>query len=57
MELKEWNGLENVEPLTAFVDYDEDFYLVKEEILPDGRKKVILKEKATGEIIQRVNPN
>jgi len=27
--------------------------LVKEEILPDGRKKVILKNMISGEIIQR----
>ncbi|MBN1820801.1 MAG: Gfo/Idh/MocA family oxidoreductase [Prolixibacteraceae bacterium] len=54
VELKEWNGLEDVEPLTAFVDYDKDHYLVKEEVLPDGRKKVILKVKTSGEIIQKV---
>jgi predicted dehydrogenase len=53
VELNEWRGLENVEPLSAFVEYDSKHWLVKEELLPDGRKKVILKEKESGEIIQR----
>jgi predicted dehydrogenase len=53
VELNEWRGLEKVEPLSAFVEYDSGHWLVKEELLPDGRKKVILKEKASGEIIQR----
>lgn len=35
-------------------EYDDDHFLVKEEILPDGRKKLILKEKSGGKIIQRV---
>jgi predicted dehydrogenase len=54
VELNEWRGDENVEPLSAFVEYDQNHWLVKEEILPDGRKKVILKEKETREIIERV---
>jgi predicted dehydrogenase len=50
--LNEWRGSETVEPLTAFVDYNAEFWLVKEEMLPDGRKKVILKSKKSGEIVQ-----
>jgi len=53
VELNEWRGLENVEPISAFVEYDPLHWLVKEELLPDGRKKVILKEKESGKIIQR----
>ncbi|MEN8118691.1 MAG: Gfo/Idh/MocA family oxidoreductase, partial [Bacteroidota bacterium] len=53
VELKEWRGKTDVEPLSAFVEYDENHWLVKEELLPDGRKKVILKNKASGEILQR----
>lgn len=53
VELKEWRGKTEVEPLSAFVEFDEKHWLVKEELLPDGRKKVILKEKVSGEIIQR----
>lgn len=54
VELKEWRGDNEVEPLTAFVEYDKDNWLVKTETLPDGRKKVILKNKDTGEITQMV---
>jgi hypothetical protein len=43
-----------VEPLTAFVEYDKDNWLVKTETLPDGRKKVILKDKKSGEITQHL---
>ncbi len=51
--LKEWRGKTEVEPLSAFVEYDKDYWLVKEELLPDGRKKLVLKEKESGQIIQR----
>ncbi len=53
VELKEWRGKTEVEPLSAFVEYDDKHWLVKEEILPDGRKKVILKEKNSGTIIEK----
>ena len=53
VELKEWRGKTEVEPLSAFVEYDVNHWLVKEELLPDGRKKVILKEKVSGKIIQK----
>jgi hypothetical protein len=53
VELNEWRGKTEVEPLSAFVEYDKNHWLVKEELLPDGRKKVILKEKTSGKIIQR----
>jgi predicted dehydrogenase len=53
VELFEWRGSSKVGPLTAFIEYDRDFWLVKDEILPDGRKRIILKNKISGEIIQR----
>jgi hypothetical protein len=53
VELNEWRGKTEVEPLSAFVEYDINHWLVKEELLPDGRKKVILKDKVSGEIIQK----
>lgn len=53
VELKEWRGADNLETHTSFVDYDKDHWLVKEEVLPDGRKKVILKVKKSDEIKER----
>jgi hypothetical protein len=35
-------------------DYDDDHYLIKGEILPDGRKKVIIKHKETGVISEKL---
>jgi predicted dehydrogenase len=54
VEMKEWRGRDEVEPLSAFIEYDDSYWLVKEETLPDNRKKVILKDKASGEIIEKV---
>ncbi len=53
VELHEWRGDTEVEPLSAFEEYDRDHWLVKTEIMPGGQKKVILKNKATGSITQR----
>ena len=38
----------------SFVDYDVDYYLIKEEKMPDGKTKLILRDKNTGEVVQRV---
>ncbi len=53
VELNEWRGKTDTETLTAFVEYDEYHWLVKEEVLPDGRKKAILKEKSSGKITEK----
>ncbi|MDA0194515.1 MAG: Gfo/Idh/MocA family oxidoreductase [Bacteroidetes bacterium] len=52
VELKTWRGRETVEKLSELVDYDDEHYLIKEEKLPDGSIKVILKHKVSGKIIQ-----
>jgi hypothetical protein len=36
------------------VDYDKDHYLVKEETTHYGAKKLILKEKQSGKIVEKV---
>jgi predicted dehydrogenase len=38
----------------SMAEYDAEHFLVKEEKMPDGRTKLILKEKAGGKIIQKV---
>nr|WKN35365.1 Gfo/Idh/MocA family oxidoreductase [Tunicatimonas sp. TK19036] len=53
VQLPVWRGnTEGSQPLGA-KEYDELHWLIKEEHLPDGRKKVILKEKTSGNIIER----
>ena len=52
--LKEWRGKdEEQEGGPGLIDYDKDFYLVKEEKMPGGEVKLILKDKSTGKIIER----
>jgi predicted dehydrogenase len=52
--LEVWRGGEGAYEKEAFKVYDDAYYLIKEELLPDGRKKLILKDKTSGEIVQRV---
>lgn len=54
IEIADWRGRTDVTEVSPFVDYDEKHYLIKEELLPDGRKKIILKDKSTSEISQIV---
>lgn len=38
-----------------FKSFDDENYLIKEEVLPNGDRKRLLKNKKTGKILQRVN--
>ena len=49
-----WRGRENVESISVTRDFDEDHFLVKQEQMPDGKTKTIVRNKKTGEISQRV---
>jgi predicted dehydrogenase len=51
--IDDWRGDETADKKDAYASFDDDFYLIKEEVLPNGDKKIILKHKLTGEIIQR----
>lgn len=52
--LEDWRGAEKTGETVRLADYDETHFLIKEEKLPDGRTKLILKEKAGGKIVQKV---
>ncbi|HLX94103.1 MAG TPA: hypothetical protein VKR32_20610, partial [Puia sp.] len=49
-----WRGLVGVGKDSHLVEYDSENYLVKEEITHYGAKKVILKNKASGKISEKV---
>jgi predicted dehydrogenase len=51
--LDDWRGEETSMIQQNLVSYDEGYYLVKEEILPNGDQILILKNKLTGEVIQK----
>ncbi|MCC7450398.1 MAG: Gfo/Idh/MocA family oxidoreductase [Anaerolineae bacterium] len=54
VELADWRGAADSGTKVALTDYDADHYLIKEEKMPDGRTKVILKNKASGSITQKI---
>lgn len=54
VRLATWRGRKDVEKISALTEYDADHWLVKEEVTHYGAKKVILKEKESGRIIERV---
>lgn len=51
VDLPEWRGKRGLTKPSVFQDYDEAHWFIKEEVLPNGDKKLILKQKETGEII------
>jgi len=52
--LEDWRGQEGEASESLMKDYDAHHFLIKEEKMPDGRIKLILKEKAGGKIVQKV---
>ena len=52
VRLKVWKGKEKTGPISEIREYDKDHLFVKEERMPDGKVKVILKNKKTGKVLQ-----
>lgn len=52
VDLPVWRGLSGLSKPSVYQEYDQDHWFIKEEILPNGDKKVIVKKKATGEILE-----
>lgn len=54
VKLEEWRGLpDDAVQVQKEVEFDENHWLLKEEILPDGSRKILLKEKTSGKLVQR----
>jgi predicted dehydrogenase len=51
--IEDWRGSDEVKIKHELTSYDKDHYLIKEETLPSGEKKVIVKNKKTGSIEKR----
>jgi predicted dehydrogenase len=49
-----WRGKEKATTAQKATDYDEQYLLIKEETMPDGKTKLILKDKESGKIVQRI---
>lgn len=52
--LDDWRGSEDVSAGVQMTDYDAQHFLIKEEKMPDGSTKLILKEKTSGKVIQKI---
>ena len=50
IQLPEWRGKRGLTKPSVYQEYDEKHWLIKEEILPNGDKKIIVKDKSTGVI-------
>jgi predicted dehydrogenase len=53
VNLPVWRGQTGVQKPSVFQEYDAEHWLIKDEILPNGDTKVILKNKITGEISEK----
>ena len=54
VKLDIWRGKEGFTKDSHLISFDDEHYLVKEEVTHYGEKKLILKNKETGKIIQRI---
>lgn len=54
VRIEDWRGAERAEAKTGAVEYDSRFLLIKEEKMPDGRLKLILKDRQTGEVVEKL---
>lgn len=52
--IDDWRGKTDAGSVSNFREYDSNHYLIKEEVMPDGTTKLILKEKVSGKVIQRI---
>lgn len=55
VELPVWRGKEGVKKESTLTDYDEQYYLIKDEKTHYGVTKHILKDKATGRILEKIS--
>jgi predicted dehydrogenase len=53
VQIKDWRGTDEKKTKKQMTSYDENYYLIKEEVLPSGEKKFIIKHKKTGSIEKR----
>lgn len=53
VKLDVWRGDTTTKTSKQMTSYDENYFLIKEEVLPNGEKKFIIKHKITGSIERR----
>ena len=53
IELEVWRGKEGITSDVELIDFDDKYFLIKKEKMPDGKTKLMLKEKLSGSIVQK----
>ena len=53
VQIADWRGVPEEKSERQMISYDENYFLIKEEVLPSGEKKFIVKNKITGSIEKR----
>ena len=54
IQIDDWRGMDRVKDRTMMESFDAYHFLVKKERMPDGQLKLILKEKKSGKITERI---
>jgi len=54
IKLQEWRGESKVEGPGKSSEVDEKYLLIKKERMPDGKTKLIMKEKTSGKIVEKI---
>jgi predicted dehydrogenase len=55
VQIEGWRGSSDEDSGPATASYNDDYYLIKREVLPSGEHKLILKHKVSGEVVVRDN--
>jgi predicted dehydrogenase len=53
VKLQQWRGVDEKKVAKEMNSYNDEYYLIKKEVLPSGEKKFIVKNKKTGSIETR----
>ena len=54
VQLEVWRGKEGIGKGNQLTEYDAEHYFVKEEVTHYGAKKLILKNKQSGKIVEKL---
>jgi hypothetical protein len=54
VELIDWRGADRTSAKETFAEFDELYFLMKREKMADGSIRLMLREKSTGNIIQKI---
>jgi hypothetical protein len=52
--LEDWRGASDAGNTIELETFEDRYWLIKREHMPDGRRKLILKDRTTGEIVERI---